>query len=70
MEHQLDEFRTIENRGLKRRPKEYFAENFWVTFWFETFAPKHMLEEIGSPTGRREPPALVASWEAMSATNF
>jgi predicted TIM-barrel fold metal-dependent hydrolase len=47
MEHQLDEFRTFTNRGLKRRPKEYFAENFWVTFWFEDFGPKHMLEEIG-----------------------
>jgi predicted TIM-barrel fold metal-dependent hydrolase len=47
MEHQLDEFRTAENRGLKRRPKEYFAKHFWVTFWFETYAPKHMLKEIG-----------------------
>ena len=47
MEHQLDEFRTAENRGLKRRPKEYFKKNFWVSFWFESFAPKHMLEEIG-----------------------
>ena len=47
MEHQLDEFRTAENRGLKMRPKEYFKKHFWVTFWFESFAPKHMLEEIG-----------------------
>jgi predicted TIM-barrel fold metal-dependent hydrolase len=47
MEHQLDEFRTFQNRGLKRRPKEYFAKNFWVSFWFEDYAPKHMLEEIG-----------------------
>jgi predicted TIM-barrel fold metal-dependent hydrolase len=47
LEHQLDEFRTAENRGLKRRPKEYFAKHFWVSYWFESFAPKHMLEEIG-----------------------
>jgi predicted TIM-barrel fold metal-dependent hydrolase len=47
MTHQLDEFRTAENRGLKLRPKEYFRKHFWVTFWFESFAPKHMLEEIG-----------------------
>ena len=47
MEHQLDEFRTRENRGLKMRPKEYFRKHFWVTFWFESYAPKHMLEEIG-----------------------
>ena len=47
MEHQCDEFRTMETNGLKRRPKEYFAKNFWVSFWFETYAPQHMLEEIG-----------------------
>jgi predicted TIM-barrel fold metal-dependent hydrolase len=46
MEHQIDEFRTRENRGLQRRPREYFRQ-FWVSYWFETFAPKHMLGEIG-----------------------
>jgi len=46
MEHQIDEFRTAENRGLKRRPKEYFQQ-FWVSYWFESYAPKHMLETIG-----------------------
>ena len=44
---QLDEFRTIHNRGLKMRPKEYFKKHFWVSYWFETYAPKHMLEEVG-----------------------
>jgi predicted TIM-barrel fold metal-dependent hydrolase len=47
MEHQLDEFRTRENRGLQMRPKEYFKRHFWVSYWFEDYAPKHMLEEIG-----------------------
>jgi uncharacterized protein len=47
LEHQFFEFRTIEDNDLKRTPKEYFAKNFWVSFWFEEFAPKHMLEEIG-----------------------
>jgi uncharacterized protein len=47
MEHQLAESRTAENRGLKLRPKEYFKRHFWVTFWFESYAPKHMLEAIG-----------------------
>jgi predicted TIM-barrel fold metal-dependent hydrolase len=47
MEHQLDEFRTKENRGLQMRPKEYFKRHFWVTFWFESYAPKHMLDAIG-----------------------
>ncbi|MDE2405725.1 MAG: amidohydrolase family protein [Sphingomonadales bacterium] len=48
MEHQLDEFRTLANRGLKRRPREYFAKNFWVSFWFETAAVTRLLDEIGS----------------------
>jgi predicted TIM-barrel fold metal-dependent hydrolase len=47
LEHQFDEFRTFQARGLKRRPKEYFAKHFWVSFWFESFAPKNMLEQIG-----------------------
>ncbi|PEQ11580.1 amidohydrolase [Novosphingobium sp. PC22D] len=47
MEHQLDEFRTFTNRGLKKRPKEYFAKNFWVSYWFEHYAPTRMLEDIG-----------------------
>jgi predicted TIM-barrel fold metal-dependent hydrolase len=47
MEHQLSEFRTAENRGLKLKPKEYFKKHFWVSFWFESYAPTQMLEEIG-----------------------
>ena len=47
LEHQCDEFRTVETMGLGKRPREYFAKNFWVSFWFETYAPQHMLEEIG-----------------------
>ena len=48
MEHYLDEYRTRINHKLKRRPKEYFAKNFWVTFWFESFGPKNMINEIGA----------------------
>ncbi|HMP56533.1 MAG TPA: amidohydrolase family protein, partial [Novosphingobium sp.] len=48
LEHQLDEFRTLINRGLKRRPKEYFARNFWVSFWFETASVTRLLDEIGA----------------------
>jgi predicted TIM-barrel fold metal-dependent hydrolase len=47
LEHQLDEFRTMENRKLQMRPTEYFKQHFWVSFWFEDYAPKHMLEKIG-----------------------
>lgn len=48
MEHQLDEFRTAQNRGLQLRPKEYFKRNFWVSFWFETCAPTKLIDEIGA----------------------
>lgn len=48
MDHQLDEFRTRENRGLKLRCNEYFKRHFWVSFWFESYAPKHMLDAIGA----------------------
>ncbi|MEY2944107.1 MAG: hypothetical protein RLY97_2121 [Pseudomonadota bacterium] len=48
MDHQLDEFRTRENRGLKMRCNEYFKRHFWVSFWFEDYAPKHMLDVIGA----------------------
>ncbi len=48
MEHQLNEFRTRENRGLKMTCKEYFKQHFWVSFWFEDYAPKHMLDAIGA----------------------
>lgn len=48
LEHQFDEFRTVEDNDLKRRPKEYFAKNFWVSFWFEKYAPQKMLDEIGT----------------------
>lgn len=47
MEHQLIEFRTAENRGLKLTPKEYFKRHFWVSFWFEHTGPTTLLEEIG-----------------------
>jgi len=47
MDHQLSEFRTRENRKLKLTAKEYFRKHFWVSFWFEDYAPRHMLEEIG-----------------------
>ncbi|MFM6932153.1 MAG: amidohydrolase family protein [Novosphingobium sp.] len=48
LEHQLREFRTRENRGMKLSSKEYFQKHFWVSFWFEDFAPKHMLDAIGA----------------------
>ena len=48
LDHQLSEFRTIESHGLKMKPSEYFKKHFWVTFWFESHAPLHMMDVIGS----------------------
>lgn len=47
LEHQFDEMRIYDTINLKKRPKDYFAKNFWVSYWFEQYGPKHMLEEIG-----------------------
>ena len=32
---------------LKKQPWNYFRDHFWCTFWFETSAPKLLLETIG-----------------------
>lgn len=47
MEHQFDEMLPKELSSLQKRPKEYFRDNFWVTFWFESTGVKLLLEEIG-----------------------
>ncbi|HJQ17009.1 MAG TPA: amidohydrolase family protein [Allosphingosinicella sp.] len=47
LDHQFNEMLVGESVGLKKRPKEYFAKNFWVSYWFEKYAPQNMLEEIG-----------------------
>jgi predicted TIM-barrel fold metal-dependent hydrolase len=47
LEHQFDEMLAGKRDILKKRPWQYFHDHFWCTFWFETIAPKHMLELIG-----------------------
>jgi predicted TIM-barrel fold metal-dependent hydrolase len=46
MEYQLDEMMPNEGQKLQRRPKEYFRDHFYTTFWFESFGPSHV-EAIG-----------------------
>jgi predicted TIM-barrel fold metal-dependent hydrolase len=36
-----------EIRFAKRRPKEYFTDHIFVTFWFEHVAPQKLVEDIG-----------------------
>ncbi len=47
LEHQFDEMLPSKAGMLKRRPKEYFRDQIWTTFWFEKFGPKHLLEAVG-----------------------
>jgi predicted TIM-barrel fold metal-dependent hydrolase len=46
-EHQFREMLPVKSKILKKRPHEYFRDNFWVTYWFETVGPKQLLETIG-----------------------
>jgi predicted TIM-barrel fold metal-dependent hydrolase len=36
-----------ERAFAKRRPREYFQDHLYVTFWFERTAPQKLLEDIG-----------------------
>jgi predicted TIM-barrel fold metal-dependent hydrolase len=47
MEHQFDEMMPNVARRLQKRPWEYFRQNFWVTFWYESIGPKQLLETLG-----------------------
>ena len=46
-EHQFDEMLPVKSKILKRRPWDYFRDQFWVTYWFETVGPQLLLETIG-----------------------
>jgi uncharacterized protein len=47
LEYQLDEMVTDPSERPKRRPTEYFRDHIYVTFWYENFGPRHMIETIG-----------------------
>jgi uncharacterized protein len=47
LEHQFDEMLPSKSKILKRRPWEYFRDQFWVTFWFEKVGPTKLLEVLG-----------------------
>ena len=47
MEHQVDEMMPNAGKKLQKRPWEYFRQNFWVTFWYESIGPKQLLETVG-----------------------
>jgi len=47
MEHQIDEMMPNAGKKLQKRPWEYFKQNFWCTFWYESIGPKQLLETVG-----------------------
>jgi predicted TIM-barrel fold metal-dependent hydrolase len=46
-EYQFDEMTRGDHWGLQRRPREYFRDNFYVSWWFESFGPQKAIEEVG-----------------------
>jgi predicted TIM-barrel fold metal-dependent hydrolase len=48
MEFQLDEMMPNEGKALQRRPREYFNDHFFTSFWFEEHGPRlPVLEAVG-----------------------
>ncbi|CAN7627368.1 amidohydrolase family protein [Phenylobacterium sp. LjRoot225] len=47
MEHQFDEMLADEAQAPQRRPWDYWRDNFWCTYWFESVGPKKLLETVG-----------------------
>ncbi len=47
LEHQFNEMLPSKTDLLHKRPWQYFADHFWVTYWFESIAPKTQLETLG-----------------------
>ncbi len=48
MEWHWNELAPEELAHLKRRPREYFKDHFYVTFWFEDRGVKHFIESVGA----------------------
>ena len=47
LEHQFREMLPGKRDILKKQPWDYFRDHFMASFWFETIAPKHLIEHIG-----------------------
>ena len=46
-EYQFDEMTYGDRWGLQRRPREYFRDHFYVSWWFEDFGPTKAIAEVG-----------------------
>ena len=46
-EYQFDEMTYGDRWGLQRRPREYFRDHFYVSWWFEEFGPMKAISAVG-----------------------
>ena len=46
LDHQFDEMLPGHAKILNKRPWDYFRDHFWVTYWFESVAPKYFLDAV------------------------
>jgi len=46
-DYQFDEMTYSDRWGLQRRPREYFRDHFYVSWWFEEFGPLKAIPEVG-----------------------
>ena len=47
MEYQFDEMMPNDRQHLQRRPKEYFQDHFYASFWFEDQGVRSMIDMFG-----------------------
>lgn len=47
LEYQLYEMCPDEAKELKRTPREYFQDQIYACWWFESFGPRYAIKELG-----------------------
>lgn len=71
-EWHLDEMVPDAGKALKRRPREYFKNHIYTTFWFEDYGVKQFVEVFGAKnllflTDYPHPTALYSGWQKRLA---
>lgn len=72
-EYHLDEMLPDVGKTLQRRPKEYFKDHFYATFWFEDYGVRQFIEAFGDEnllflTDYPHPTALHTGFQRQLAT--
>lgn len=71
-EWHLDEMVPDAGKNLRRRPREYFKDHIYTTFWFEQIGVKQFVEALGAEnllflTDYPHPTALYTGWQERVA---